>query len=413
MWIGAPSEITSLTLARPVIRIVQHPDGTFNFSDLLPAPAPKTGPDGPPPPASPPIAPRPPRRRTRPARRNPHGPAPGADRTGAVRIHRQDAAGSEETFTVTDLDLTLREVAADRPVQLKGQATLGRTSSFAFELTGPPPADYADRPGAWPIPFQARLDIRDFADLKAFLPADMLPFQRLEAALDIQGALAETLKANLRLLTPDATESHPVALDIDLQADLSLPPPVLRHLFAGEPLPEELAFEPPPCTPPPGAMALTDDPTTALLLRHLQATAQLRIPQIAYGQNRFTDGSATLHLRGGVVDHPRRPAGGLRRNALRARQRRTAGVPAVVPPRPAVGAEPRLAQALAANGLDDLANVSGRMNLEASLSGHAVAEPALRTLEADATARIDDLQSVGTGGSLMDQVWLQLDHPCF
>ncbi len=407
-------EITSLTLARPVIRIVQHPDGTFNFSDLLPAPAPaaETDPD---------ETAAPGEEADRPAPASKKDPARPAEPSMALRLVQieraqfeftvQDEAGGEETFMVTDLDLTLRDVAANRPVQLKGQATLGSSSTFAFELSGPSPADYAGQPGAWPVHLQARLDIRDFADLKAFLPADMLPFQRLEATLDIQGALAETLAAKLRLQTPDATESHPVALDVEIKVDLSLPPPVLRHLFAGEPLPEELAFQPPACTPPPGAMTLTDDPTTALLLRHVQATAELRIPQIAYGQNRLTDGTATLHLRGGVVAIPeaRLAAYG---GTLSARGNvELLACPLSYRLERLSAQNLELAQALAANGLDDLADVSGRMNLDASLSGHAVAEPALRTLEADATARIDDLQSVGPGGSLMDQVWLQLDNP--
>jgi hypothetical protein len=405
-------EITSLTLARPVIRIVQHPDGTFNISDLLPAPTPKTGPDGPGTPGEPTERPTPA------PEKEPSRPAEPPMVLRLVQIEQarfeftvQDAGGGEETFTATDLDLTLRDVAPDLPVQLKGQATLGRTSSFAFELAGPPPADYADRPGAWPINAQARLDIRDFADLKAFLPPDTLPFQRLEAALDIQGALAETLVATFRLQTPDATDSHPVALDIEIKADLSLPPPVLRHLFAGEPLPKDWRVDPPPCTPPPGAMTLTDDPTTALLLRHLQATAQLRFPQIAYGQNQFTDGSATLHLRGGVATIPdaRLAAYGGTLTARGNVQLLACPLSYRLDRLSAQNLE--LALALAANGLDDLANVSGRMNLEASLAGHAVAEPALRSLEADATIRIDDLQSVGSGGSLMDQIWLQLDHP--
>lgn len=406
-------EITSLTLARPVIRIVQRPDGTFNISDWLPAPAPEGGTGGPGTPGEPPTG-----RPTPVPEKKPSRPAEPPMALRLVQIEQarfeftvQDAGGGEETFTATDLNLTLRDVAADRPIQLKGQATLGRTSSFAFELKGSPPADYADQPGAWPVTAQARLDIRNFVDLKAFLPPDTLPFQRLEAALDIQGALADTLVATLRLQTPDATDTHPVGLDAEIQADLSLPSPVLRHLFAGEPLPDEMAFRPPPCTPPPGTMALTDDSVTALLLRHLQATAQLRFPTIAYGNNQFTDGSATLHLRGGVATIPdaRLAAYG---GTLTARGNvQLLACPLSYRLERLSAQNLELAQALAANGLDDLANVSGRMNLDASLAGHAVAEPALRTLEADATVRIADLQSVGTGGSLMDQAWRQLDHP--
>ena len=70
-----------------------------------------------------------------------------------------------------------------------------------------------------------------------------------------------------------------------------------------------------------------------------------------------------------------------------------------------------IGQALAANGLGEVLAVSGTLHLEASASGHAIAEPGLDSLVADARARIENLQTAGTGGSLMDQVWLQLDNP--
>lgn len=406
-------EITSLTLARPVIRIVQRPDGTLNISDWLPAPDPEAGPDGPGTPGEPSTgrsAPAPAKAPSRPAE------PPMALRLVQIEQARieftvQDAGGGEETFTATNLNLTLRDVAADRPVHLQGQTALGRASSFAFELAGPPPADYAGRPGAWPVTVQAHLEIRDVADWKAFLPADILPFQRLEAALDIQGALADKLTILLRLNTSPASESHPVEIQADMQADVSLPPAVLRHLFAGEPLPEEWRSDPPPCTPPPGAMALTDDPATALFLRHVQATARLQAEKIAYGRNLFTDGTATLHLRGGVATIPDARAASCGGTLTARGSVQLLACPLSYRLERLSAQNLDLAQALAANGLDDLARLSGRINLEASLAGHAVAEPALRSLEADAAVRIADLQSIGTGGSLMDPIWLQLDHP--
>lgn len=404
-------EITSLKLAEPTIRIVQRPDGTFNFSDLLPAPAPEaeSGEPGAPGTPKPPTPPRPP------TKAEPSAPPLAIRLVQIDQAHFEFVAlnedGTEETFTVSDLNFSLRDVAADRPLQLKGQATLGRTSSVGFELSGPALAAYAGNPGAWPITAQARLDIRDFADLKAFLPEDTLPFQRLNATLDVSGTLAETLTVRLTLQTPEATETHPVALDIGLQAELSLPAPVLQHLVAGGPLPEDLQFHPPPCEPPPGAMTLTDNSTTALLLRHLQATIGLSFPTMAYGLNQFTDGTATLHLRGGVLTIPEARCSAYGGTLAARGNVQLLACPLSYRLDRLAAQNLELAQALAANGLGDLADVSGQMNLEASLSGHAVAEPGLRALEADATVRIDDLQSVGTGGSLMDQVWLQLDNP--
>jgi hypothetical protein len=402
-------EITSIQLTEPAIRVVQHPDGSFNFSDLLAAPAPETEPAPPKPPARPP-APAP--------KQDPAAPAAPPLALRLLRIDKarfefvkMAEAGREETFIVSDLDFELRDFAPDRPLRLTGRSAIGQKSSLAFELSGPPVADHAENFATWPVRFQARLDLRDFADLQAFLPPDTLPFQSLAATLDIQGALADKLTVLLHLKTSPATETHPVEMQAELQAELALPPPVAGHLFTGAALPEEWRFEPPPCTPPPGAIALTDEPSTALLLRHLQATATLAFPKIAYGLNQFTDGSAALQLRDGVLtlaDARLRAYGG----ELQANARiELLACPLTYRLEPLTASNLAIEEALAANGLATPGQISGRIQFAGSLAGHAVAEPALRSLAADAQARIDDLQSVGTGGSLMDQVWLQLDNP--
>jgi hypothetical protein len=400
-------EITSLKLTEPAIRIVQHPDGSFNFSDLISAPVPETEP-APPPPAGRPPAPK----------KEPSAPAAPPLALRRVQIEKANFEfvrvaedGRAETFTVSDLDFELRDFAPGRPFRMTGRAAIGRKSSFAFELSGPPLADHAENFATWPADFQARLDLRDFADLQAFLPPDTLPFQNLGATLSIQGPLADKLTVLLHLKTSPATETHPVEMQADLQAELSLPPPVAHHLFAGAALPEEWRFDPAPCAPPPGTLALTDDPLTALLLRHLQVTATLAFPRIAYGLNQFTDGSAALQLRDGVLslaDARLQAYGG----SLQANARiELLACPLTYRLEPLTAKNLAIEEALAANGLTTPGEISGRIQFEGSLAGHAVAEPALRTLAADAKARIDDLQSVGTGGSLMDQVWLQLDHP--
>ena len=83
-------EITSIQLAEPTIRIVQHPDGTFNFSDLL---APPPAKDTPPPPA-PPEQPAPP---------SPPSAAPFALRQVQIQPVQQAAAGNIDG-QVTDLE---------------------------------------------------------------------------------------------------------------------------------------------------------------------------------------------------------------------------------------------------------------------------------------------------------------------
>ena len=409
-------EITALRLEQPAIRIVQRADGTFNFSDLVstataeePAGAPPATPTAGEPPASGPAA----APKTGPP---PPPAAPFAIRRVQIEdarfeFVRVDGENREEIFMLSQLDFQMRDFSPNLPFQMDGRATLGKSSTLQFELSGPALADHAENLGAWPIAFDSRLAIRDFADLKAFLPEGTLPFHSLEATLNLQGAVADKLTARLNLKTPEATATHPVALEVGLRADLSLPAPVAQHLLAGDPLPETMPAPPPTCEPPPGTLSLAENPMAALLLRHAQATIELTFPAIAYGQNRFTDGSASAQLRNGVLTIPDAKLAAYGGTIEARGNVQLLACPLSYRLDRLVAENVALEQALAANGLGDLAALSGRLQLEASATGSAVAEPGLRALAADATGRIDGLQSVGTGGSLMDQIWLQLDHP--
>lgn len=395
-------EITSLRFDRPTLRIVENEDGTYNFSDLFaaepaaPAGGPARLPAGPRPeahPATPPLVLR---------------QVEVID--ASFEFVRRDATG-EEAFTLSDVDFDLRNFAPDRPLQLRGQAAIGKSSGFQFELSGPALAEYAGRPGAWPAAFNARLDVRDFADVRAFLPEGTLPFQSLWATLNVHGALAEKLDVLLNVQTSEASETHPVAAELGLQAEVALPPPVAAHLFGGADLPAEFRFDPPPCEPPPGTISLLGDPELAPTLKHARGAATLTFPKIAYGQNVLERGTISIVLRDGALEIPSAECtayGG----TIAAR----AGIQFLACPlfwrlEKLTADKLEIGRALAANGLGDFAAVSGTLHLEARANGSGVAEPAVREIVADALARIENLQTAGTGGSLMDQVWLQLDNP--
>ena len=402
-------EIAALRFERPALRIVQNEDGSYNFSDLIPAaPAKPSGEptaptDGP---ARPPAEPRP---KAQPAAQ------PLLIRwvevaDASFEFVRRDAAGAE-AFLLSDLNFNLENFAPDRPLKMHGRTAIGKSSDFQFELFGPPFAEYADRPGAWPATFNARLDVRDFADVRAFLPDGTLPFQSLWATLNVNGALADRLDLLLNVRTSDATDVHPVAAEIGLQAEFSLPPPVAAHLFGGAELPEELNYLRPPCELPPGAITLDDQPQLALMLKHLQAPFALDVPAGAYGNNRLEAGTVRARLQDGTfaVTNAKISAYG---GAVEARGHvQLLGCPLTYRLESLTADQLEIGQALAANGLGETLAVSGTLHLEARASGHAVAEPGLDSVVADARARIENLQTVGTGGSLMDQVWLQLDNP--
>ena len=398
-------EISALRFDQPTLRIVQNEDGTYNFSDLVPAPpAEPAAPGGAPP--KPTATPRP--------KAQPSQPPLSIQLIqiddAQFEFVRRTAVG-EETFSLADLDFTLRDVAPDKPLRMNGSAAIGKSSSVQFELSGPACAEYTGNLGAWPLDLHSRIDVRDFADLKALLPPETLPFQSLESTLTVQGALAERLKIQLDLRTPEASETHPVSLVAGLQAEFSLPEAVAQHLLAGTPLPDGYGCDLQPCDPPSGTLTLAENPALALLLKYAQAKAEFTFPKIAYGANVFERGSLLAYLREGVLSIPS-AAFTAYGGAVEARGNvQLLACPLSYRLDRLTADKLEIGQALAANGLGDFAAVSGTLHLEASASGQAIAEPALRSLVADAKAHVDDLQTIGTGGSLMDQVWMQLDNP--
>lgn len=405
-------EITTLRLGEPTFRIARRPDGTYNFSDLLAPPAPKERPaeSRPPPPREqqPPPAPEP--------KPTPPAAPPLAIRRIQVEKARvefvaQDAENREQIFALSDLNFLLQDFAADRPVRIAGQTALGRKSAFRFELSGPPPKDYSDQPGAWPLVFDSRLDVGDPADLKPLVPEAILGFQSLGLTLHVHGAPADKLTVALNIQTPEPAESHPLALEARLDAELSLPAPVAAHLLTGAALPESLRFEPTPCVPSAGTIALTGNPALAVLLKHLQGACELAVPRFAYGQNRFEQGHAAATLQNGVLAVTAANLSGYGGTFAARGNIHLLGCPLVYRLERFQADGIALDRVLAANGLDNLATCTGRLFLEASASGRAVAAPAWRTVDADAQARIAGLQTVGTGGSVMDRVWARLDNP--
>ncbi len=405
-------EVTSVLLDTPSIRIVQHPDGTFNFSDLFPAPAAGEAPT--------------PKPETSSSTTTTGTPAPSSSasppaepfairlvqiRKAHVEFIALDEENNAESVVLSNIDFQLKDFAPDLPFHMKGSAALGKSSSMQFELSGPPLVEYAHRIGTWPIALDSRLDIVHFSDIQAFLPPETLPFESLWMTLNIQGALSDKLNIHLHLKTPDATESHPVSFDVGLRTDLSLPEIIAQHLLTGTHLPESRSPIPPACTPPPGSAALAGNPALTILLQQVQATLELTFPKIAYANNCFSNGSISAFLRSGVLTVPQAKLSAYGGTLDARGNAQLLACPLTYRLDRLVADRLSIKQALDANGLGDLANISGLIHLEGSLSGHALGAAGLRSLEAETHLRIDHLQSVGRGGSLMDQVWMKLDHP--
>jgi len=410
-------EITSLRLKEPTVRIVQYADGTFNFSDLVVTEPEKTEPgEAAAEPAEPaePTKPAPTEPKSAPAEKAATKPFSiklvQIDRA-QFEFVRVDEQNNQTPFTLSDMNFQLLDFAPDQPFQLKGNVTIGKSSTFDFSLSGPALAEYAEHLGGWPIDLASTMNIRDFADLKAFLPEGTLPFHSLNLALNLTGNLEDGLQLAADLDTPDATEQYPVAMELNLQADLNLPGPVIQHLLAGSPLPASYQVAFPPCELPPGTMTLTTFPMESLLIQHVKANATLTFPTIAYGLNRLEEGSVTAHLVNGVLTIPSVKMKAYTGTIEARGNAQLLACPLTYRLDSLSATHLEIAQVVAANGIEAAESFSGTIQFEASAQGAAIAEEGLRSMEADAKVQIADLQSVSDNGTLLDQIWLKLDNP--
>ncbi len=411
-------EVMSLRLEEPSVRILQYADGTFNFSDLIATEPEPAGPE------KAPAEPSEPSESAKTSETTPSEPAPiekAATESFSIKLVQIDNArfefvqvaedNQETPFTLTDLNFKLLDFAPDKPFQMQGNVKIGKASAFEFSLSGPALAEYAQRLGEWPIALTSQLDVSDFADLKAFLPEGTLPFQRLNLTLSLNGSLTKGVQLKASLLTPGATGTYPVSMNLELQADLSMPGPVIQHLLTGQPLPDSYLFSPAPCQPPPGTMTLATLPMEALLIKHTEANATLTFPAIAYGLNRFEDGSVTAHLVDGLLTLPSVKMSAYTGTIEARGHAQLLACPLSYRLDKLSATHLEIAQVVAANGIEAADSFSGTIQFEASAQGSAIAEEGLRSMEADAKVQIDTLQSVGDNGTLLDQIWLKMDNP--
>jgi hypothetical protein len=397
-------EVTSVTLDRPVVRIVQQADGSYNFTDIGRG--------------------KPATTKERSAAESETGAEPTSAaaapllvigridlRQARVEFIRRATNGAEHKLVLSAMDGELTDFATANPLHFSGRMAIGEHSTLEFALSGPPPADHSAQPIAWPLDLTARMEIGDVADIQALLPEAEFPFSGLTVALHAQGSLADRLAVEVTADTPITAPGVPSAIHAKLTADLLLPAPVADHLLLGAALPDAFKYNPPPCAAPPGTVALGESPLLALLLRHLQAQAQLTFTDLTLGANALGDGAANLLLHEGVLTIPTFTfaAHGGRVTIRGAVQLLACPLAYQLTSLQADGL--MLHNLLAANMEYAPPGLDGTVQLTASAHGHAVGEEALPSLVADLDLQLTDLRNVGEGGSLADQMWRQLDQP--
>lgn len=401
-------EITALRLESPTLRIVQRADGTFNFTDLTRQTKTKASP---PPTTGEVAAPQPAEQET------PASPPPPTlflrlvDIAQArVEFTREREDGSAQTLVLSDLDAQVSYDAPGAPPKLEGRATIGQASSLQFLLETP--ADARESDGARPpsIALDTQWVIRDRADIQALLTESFPAFQNLQARLTLRGTL-EKFSLQLDAQTDEPTATHPLALNAQATVECTLPKPLADYLENNAPLPDDWPPPPPSCEPPVGTIAFGNWPKLARILQRAEAQLHLSFAELAYGGHRFTDGAATAYLRGGNLIVPTATCTAYEGKLSARGNAQLLTCPASYRVESITGSDLDVLQLFAANDWTGSNDWFGKLQIKGSLTGQAVNAYVWPTLTANGTAQIDDLQSVGTGGTPMDAVWRELDQP--
>lgn len=416
-------EVTQVTLKRPTLRLAQYADGGWNFSDMIPA-APEVdaaskvtvadaapdGADATPAPTAPEVMP------SGKAGATPVTIPPIPISIQLVEI--TDAVfeftpSNAPPFTLSGINVALRDVAPGKPILLDGAMKIGRESDLNFSISVDLSDGQSKTISRLPLKASAKINIQNFDDLAAFLPEGMLPFDRLSGAFTAAGMIGEQLSMSLTLHTQEAvSEAYPVAFQITTKGALSIPEDVLEHIISGTPLNAGRTIPVPPATLPEGELSLVATPEAGLILKYVRLNARIESPRMSYGKNQlsnllvalsmndgeFAVSSFQVHAYGGNI------TGSMTAQLLETPLRYQAPLVQIT--------QVQLAEALKANDVKALENLSGAVDIQAQVAGSGMTTPLLKqTLTASASLNMHDIQTIGSGGNLMDQVWVQLDHP--
>ncbi|MFH0879267.1 MAG: hypothetical protein V2A34_06105 [Lentisphaerota bacterium] len=413
-------EFSSIALREPEVQIIQYADGSFNFSDMLPAKPEEKGTQvgGTP-------APKP-------------SPMPAAEKKpvqlkenalpisiALIQIEQAkfifskvDKAGIAHPFTLTGLNLDVRNIQLDQPVLFSSSVQIGKSSSLKWTLDLGPlrtlPPDIANMP----IVLEGQFLLQSFEDLAAFMTAEQmasLPVTALDFSWRGTGHLSKGFTFDLKAKSPEVGGKNKLALNLDTQVRVMLPEPVINNLLYSMPLPE--GFQPAiPAEKIEGELQLAANATVGLLLKTMVLETSLKTTQLAYEQNIVSNLVVQVAIKNGLLTlqplHLELFGGSLDGKAVAD----LLAYPLKYSLDDLTLAHLQIHEAVAANtnklGGSFADGIFGGVEVAVSLSGEGISTNNLRNqLRAQGRFELRDAQKIGTGETFLDRVILKLDHP--
>ena len=414
-------EVSSMLLLKPSVRIVEYADGHFNFSDMIPKTSThtETGSDTAAAPAQPAEKPAPAKPVELKETELPFSIAKISIEDAAFNFIKVDADQQETAFTIPSLDFTIQDVVLDKPIRIDLAMQMGGASSMKSTLAIGPlrtmPPDIANMG----IQMEGMFDLASFKDLEVFLsPKELaeIPMTAMDFAWKGEGTLSSGFTFDLTIKTPPVDERNKLFLDLNNSLTMSLPEAALNHLLYQMPLPADMA---PPAVPEglsEDELCLTRDPMTALLFSTLQLQTRITTPKLAYEKNEITDLDVVVNIKQGELTlFP------LKFKAFGGTVAGKAGAGLTDCPLSYTLNtfdinNVQLADIIQANKevfeADLFEGLSGRVEMHADMSGRGNQKSDLeRFLQADGKLQLVDGQSISTGGSFLDKMYLKLDNP--
>lgn len=428
-------EITHILLKKPAIRIVEYADGTFNFSDMFPekpidtqAPtaaqtAAKTEKET--------QIDQKTEATTQPASTKKADPVELKETAlplSIALIQVQDAAltlikvpekGEPTSFTIPSLNLTVRDISLDKPIQIDLDMKMGDTSSLkATTAIGPlrtMPPDIANMN----IALDGVFDLASFKDLEAFMtPQDLeaLPMTSMDFAWTGKGTLASEFDFDLTIKTPPVEGRNKLFLDLNNHLRVSLPEPALNNILYAMPLPPEMQPPEPPPSLSTNEICLLEDPVLALLLSTINLNTRLTTDLLAYENNEIHNLDVAINLQAGKLVLSPLSFEAFSGTAQGRAQLQLTDCPISFALDTFDIKNIQIADLIQANPdvfkFGFLQGMTGIFTMHADVAGQGFSEESLeKNLSAAGSILLADGQSVSTGPGFLDELYLKLDNP--
>lgn len=412
--------INRIILNEPEIHIREYADGSYNFSDLMgptqassPSDAPASSTDEEPSVAAAPQKPD----DNSPANSNPPvklNVSLFEIRQAKLTISKFSEQNSVKTFDLHNFSLKLKDISFDKPITVEMMIEIGRKTYFQFALTSSPLLTLAPDIATLGLQMTGKFQMGDLKDLELFLTDEdiaAIPVTQIKMDFDSSGSLAKGFLFNFDIKTPEVDDRNQIYMDFKNSVSLDIPEEICRQMLSGN-LPNASNVN---------VLSLAEAdtgneiklpeliPVLGPYLQHLTLKTHFATERFSYQKNDFTDIQVPLVIENGILTIKDMKAtlfdGSFNFNA----HSKLLDFPITYDYKLSLE-NVSVKDILKANANRE--DIHGKIQVSLDGSGTGTTTKNLETfLKTQFQCELQDGQKISTEGTLLDQIYVHLDHP--